>query len=134
MTLEAALEKRIRTNPLLANRAASIGWSARLAGLPAIRLQVIADPRPQTMKGFQRARPTMVQIDVYAKDRAEAIAIRELCIAHLTPAAMVDEVRFQRATVDNVRPGSEPEQSGDPQRYRGELARESIDFTFMHNA
>lgn len=134
MSLEAALEKRIRMTPALVARAASIGWSARLAGLPAIRLQVIADPRPQTMKGFQRARPTMVQIDVYAKDRAEAVAIRELCIAHLTPSAQIDDVHFQRATVDNVRPGSEPEQSGDTQRYRGELPRESIDFTFMHNA
>ncbi|MGO1303559.1 MAG: hypothetical protein ACTMKV_02115 [Sphingomonas parapaucimobilis] len=134
MTFEDALQKRVIAIPGIVARVPCIGWSARLTGLPAIRLQVIADPRPQTMKGFQRGRPTMVQIDVYAKDRAEAVALRNLCIAQLTPSAQVDAVHFQRATVDNVRPGSEPEQSGDPQRYRGELPRESIDFTFMHNA
>jgi len=134
MTLEAALDARVAGIPALIDRFASVGWSLRLTGLPALVFQIVADPRPQHMKGFQRTRPTQVQADVYAETATEAAELRELCIAHLVPPARVGAVSFARASVDNVRPGSEPEQSGESQRFRGDLSRESIDFTFLHNA
>lgn len=134
MTLEAALEARLAAAPALRDRFQSVGWSLRLQGLPALVLQIVADPRPQHMKGFQRTRSTQVQADIYAETSTEAAELRELCIVHLVPAAKVGSVSFARATVDNVRHGSEPEQSGERQRYRGDLSCESIDFTFLHNA
>lgn len=134
MTLEAALEVRIDETPALRDRFQSVGWSLRLQGLPALVLQIVADPRPQHMKGFQRTRATQVQADIYAETAAEAIELRELCITHLVPASRVGAVSFARASVDNVRQGSEPQQSGERQRYRGDLSRQSIDFTFNHNA
>lgn len=134
MTLEAALEARVARTPALHDHFVSVRWAQRIEGLPALVFQIVADPRPQHYKGFQRSRPTQVQADVYAETREDAAALREACIEHLVPAALIDDVRFGRASVDNVRSGAEPEQSGERQRYRGEIARESIDFTFLHNA
>lgn len=135
MSMKNALERRLLDTRAIADRVgARVGWSRRLEGLPAITMQVIADPRPQHLKGFQRTRATQVQLDVWAASEDQAEEIRELCIEHLTPAALIDGIKFQRAMIDNVRSGAEPEQSGQPQRSRGELFRESIDFTFTHNA
>lgn len=135
MSLKAALQKRALGIPAVAAKVGDrVKWSRRLTGLPAITMQIVSDPRPQHYKGFQPTRPTGVQIDVWSASEEEAEEIRELLIIHLTPDAAIAGVRFQRATVNNVRSGAEPEQGGAPQRPRGELHRESIDFTFTHNA
>ena len=134
MTLEAALEQRVAQTAGLRDLFASVGFGGRIEGLPALVFQIVADPRPQHFKGFQRSRPTQVQADVYAETQAEAAELREACIIHLVPSARIGTVSFGRATIDNVRSGGEPEQSGERQRYRGEIGRESIDFTFLHNA
>lgn len=135
MSLEAALISRVLGVPGIAAKVGNrVKWSLRLAGLPAITMQTVADPRPQHYKGFQSSRPTNVQVDVWSGSEEEAAALRELLIVHLTPAATVGTVRFQRAMVLNVRGGAEPEQSVQGQRPRSELYRESIDFTFTHNA
>jgi hypothetical protein len=110
----------------------AIEWSARLRGLPAITLQVIADPRRQHFKGFQ-LRTTTVQVDVWAIDAGTAEDLREMCIAVLVPATTIGPVKFQRGQIAGLRSGPEPEQGGTmPQR--DELFRESIDFIFTHNA
>ncbi|MCM3679476.1 DUF3168 domain-containing protein [Sphingomonas paucimobilis] len=135
MTLEDAIETRLlASDDLTAHIAARVGWTRRLAGIPAITLQVISDPRPQHFKGFQPTRPTLVQLDVWSADPREAAAIRDLCIAVLAPADTVEDVRFQRAMITSIRSGAEPDRSGDSQSYAGELHRESIDFSFLHNA
>ena len=41
-----------------------IEWGRRIEAIPAVTLQVVSDPRPQHMKGFQTVRSTDVQIDV----------------------------------------------------------------------
>lgn len=135
MTLEDAIEARLlASDDLTARIVDRVGWTRRLAGIPAITLQVISDPRPQHFKGFQPTRPSLVQLDVWSADPREAAMIRDLCIAILTPAEIVESVRFQRAMVTSVRSGAEPDRSGDSQSYAGELHRKSIDFSFLHNA
>ena len=135
MTLEEALTARLaEAVNITAMLSDDGGWSTRLNAFPGITFQIVVDPRSQHMKGFQRVRQTTVQADAYATTRSEAASIRDRLIALLTPAAIVGEVRFQRAMVPAVRAGREPEQSGERQRYRGEVARESIDFIFTHNA
>jgi hypothetical protein len=135
MTFEEALSARIEEEPSLAAMLSDDGgWSARLDAFPGITFRVVVDVREQHLKGFQRFRPTTVQADVYATTRTEAASIRERLIALLVPTALVGEIRFQRGMISSVRGGLEPEQSGERQRYRGEVARESIDFIFTHNA
>ncbi|WP_440978570.1 tail completion protein gp17 [Sphingomonas pseudosanguinis] len=135
MTLEDAIETRLLAfDNLTARIADRVGWTRRLAGIPAITLQVISDQRPQHFKGFQPIRPTLVQLDVWSADPREAAAIRDLCIAALVPAETVGDVQFQRAMIASVRSGAEPDRSGDSHSYAGELHRESIDFSFLHNA
>lgn len=135
MTLEDAIEARLlASDDLTARIADRVGWTRRLTGIPAITLQVISDLRPQHFKGFQPTRSTLVQLDVWSADPREAAAIRDACITVLTPAQAVEDVQFQRAMITSVRSGAEPDRGGDRQTYAGELHRESIDFSFLHNA
>lgn len=135
MTFEEALTTRAEEDvDLAAMLSGDGGWSSRLDAFPGITFRVVVDPRDQHMKGFQRVRQTTVQADVYGTTRTEAAGIRDRLIALLVPTALVGTIRFQRTTISAVRGGLEPEQSGERQRYRGEVARESIDFIFTHNA
>ena len=139
MTLEDAIETRQREDAgIMQAVGGRIGWDTSLDGEPAITNQIISDPRPQHYKGFHTTRGTAVQIDVWARDVAVGRAIREALIVALTPATTVtatdgSSVRFQRATVSDVRSGGEPQRGQTAQRPRGELHRESIDFLFIHN-
>lgn len=135
MTFEEALTARVQEEAGLAAMLSDDGgWAARLDAFPGITFQIVVDPRAQHMKGFQRTRQTTVQVDAYATKRTEAASIRDTLIALLVPIVTVGEVKFQRAMISAVRGGREPEQSGERQRYRGEICRESIDFIFTHNA
>lgn len=135
MTLEEALTARIAADKDLRSVLAEEGgWSMRLVGTPGLTLQIAADPRPQHMKGLQRVRQTTVQADAWGTTKDEAVKLRERLIVLLCPPALVAGVQFQRAQIASVRTLSVPEQSGERQRYRGHLARESIDFIFTHNA
>lgn len=133
MTLEEALTGRVRADmelaPLIGLEG---GWTRRLTTLPELTFQIIADPRPQHYKGFQRTRKTQVQLDIWATRGDQARAHRGQLIALLVPADATGEVRFQRAMIAGVRSAPEPERGGD--RTYNELYRESIDFIFMHNA
>ena len=111
-----------------------IEWGRRIEAIPAVTLQIVSDPRPQHMKGFQSVRSTDVQIDVWSATAAEAAEIREVLIDSLVAPAMVEQVRFQRAMITNTRGRSEQPQAGQNQRFRGELFRQSIDITFTHDA
>ncbi len=132
MTFEAAVTARARADVHLFDAIGGAGgWTRRLTGLPEITFQTVADPRPEHFKGFQ-PRQTTVQVDVWAATAGAAAALRERCIAIFITAGVSGGVRFQRAVIANVRAGAEPEQSGEPQRFREEIARESIDIIFMH--
>jgi anti-sigma factor RsiW len=134
MALEAALSARLLGDPDYdAAMVGRIDWMRRPSrSLPATTLQIISDPRPQYMKGFQ-TRQTRVQLDIWSASPKQAAELREKAIAILTPSARIGGVAFQRAMVVNVRPGMDQQVAteGQPQ---GELYRESIDFIFTHNA
>lgn len=134
MTLEDAVEARVRSIASVADLVGDqIAWGRRLAGAPAISMQVVADPRPKHFKGFQSSRPTMVQIDVLSRTATEARMLREALIAALSLPANIGGVRFQRAEISNVRGGS-ADQQGTDMRLRPEIFRESVDINFWHNA
>lgn len=134
MSLESDLSARLLNAPALSSLSGRVDWMRRPGrALPAVTLQVVSDPRPQHYRGFQRVRPTQVQIDIWAAGAGEAAALREAVIATLTPAVTVGATSFQRAIVLNVRPGFEQQDASDGQP-QGELYRQSIDFTFTHNA
>lgn len=134
MTFKQAVVARLASDPDIArDTGGSIRFSRRLTNITAISLQVVADPRPQTFKGFD-LRQTTVQVDFWSDDETMAEQLRDRGIAALIPAAEVEGVKFQRAMIAGSRSGGEIEQSGQPQRHRGELFRESVDIIFTHNA
>lgn len=134
MGLETALSARLMDDAdYRGAMSGRIDWMRRPGRiLPATTLQIISDPRPQHMKGFQ-TRQTRVQLDIWSASPKQAAELREHAIAILTPSTRIDGVHFQRALIANVRPGMDQEGAteGQPQ---GELYRESIDFIFTHNA
>jgi hypothetical protein len=140
VTLEEAIEQRQRDDQAI-NEAVGgrIGWDRSLEGEPAITNQIIADPRPQHMKGFQAFRPTTVQVDVWGRDAGVVRTLREHLIKVLILPAQVGTdqtgiVRFQRAMIGNIRSSPEVQQGQTAQRARTEMFRESIDFIFNHDA
>jgi hypothetical protein len=134
MTLEQAIENRAKAIPLIAETVGErVSWDLRIEREPAITMQIISDPRPQHFKGFQPLRPTSVQIDVWSDDPAEAAALREALIAGLVVPAEIGRIRFQRATIQSVRGGGQSNTAGQ-QNFRDQIARESIDILFLHNA
>ncbi len=130
---EVALEARIRALPEIASTTGlSISWGRRLPGLPALSLEVVADPRPQHFKGFQSVRATLVQIDVLAKTPDQARALREALIRGLVDPDATSTVRFRRSEVTGVRTTT-AEQQGADNRIRPEVHHHSIDIRFWHN-
>lgn len=135
MTFEQALEKRLAAEPdIVSSFGGRIIWGRRLEALPELTLQIVSDPRPQHLKGFQRTRATDVQCDVWSADPDEAATLRDLIIDRIVGPKRLEGVTFQRAMITNTRGGSEQAQPGSTQRYRGELFRQSIDITFTHDA
>jgi len=134
MRFSDAVKARLTGDAVIRRAAGMIDWTLILTALPAITLQIVFDSRPQHLKGFVSVRPTTVQVDVWADDAATAEGLRDLCIALLVQSAIVDDVQFQRATIDRVAGGPEREQPGAPQRQRGQMFRYSFDITFNHNA
>ncbi|WP_454599121.1 hypothetical protein [Qipengyuania sp. SM2507] len=137
MSFEAALRVRLQDDPateeLLGvhpdDEAKSIDWTVRRQGapLPAIVLETISDPRPQTHDGFDGIRPTRVQVSCLAADKTTAVALREAAIAAMVPAGTFAGVQFDRARVDAVRDLGR-------QTDTGFIHREAIDFIFWHKA
>lgn len=112
MSMREALRRRLVESPAVAAIVADrVFWDERpqASALPAIVLQVVSDPRPQTMKGFQAARATRVQADCMAQTGpagggpAIVAALVEAVIAAVAPAAQVGGTAFSRSFVDAAR-------------------------------
>lgn len=80
--------------------------------LPAVRMQVVSDPRPSTMEGRQALRETTVQFDCMGTERAEADDLAEQVIALAEQAGTVGATSFQRSFVDSLRTYSERSPEG----------------------
>jgi hypothetical protein len=104
-----------------------ISWVERPQGeaLPALTLQVISDPRPQHMQGFQDYRAARVQVDVWAADYLSAKQTSEAVIDAVVPAAEVAGIKFGRSFVDDARDLSERTETRT-------IHRKSIDFMIHH--
>lgn len=110
MDLEQAITARLLgAAPVTAIAGARVYWDERpqASALPALVLQVISDPRPQHLQGFNSLRATRVQVDALAATRASARALIEAAIAALVPEAIVGGITFNRGQVDGGggRPG-----------------------------
>lgn len=104
-----------------------VNWVTRpqLSALPALTLQVISDPRPQHLKGFDGARDTRLQIDAWASGHGIAVALAAAAIAALASPATISGKRFGRAQVDGPRDLGE-EVNG------SFVHRQSVDLTIRH--
>lgn len=105
MTMKVDLRARLLADAALAARVANrIDWQSRPQGdaLPSVTLQVVSDPRPQHMKGFQDLRATRVQADVWGGTDIAVSEIADLLIAAVAPPATQGGTRFSRTFIDSA--------------------------------
>lgn len=106
MDMEAALRARLlAAAPVTALIGQRVYWVDRpqSTALPAIVLQVISDPRPQHLKGFQELRETRVQMDIFDTSYAQVRAVTEAALAAIVPENTSNGIIFNRALVDASR-------------------------------
>jgi hypothetical protein len=121
---EGAVRGRILTTAAtlhLADNRVTWGGRPQDAGLDAITLHVISDPRPQHLKGFQDLRETLVQIDCDAVSHRRAKILADAVVDALVPEAVFGGITFDRSHVDDVRTG------GTQTSTNGYVYRRSID-------
>ena len=70
---------------------------------PYVRMNTISDPRPQHLTGYDSARQTRVQVDVFADTYSEARSITETIIAAVAQPATVSGVKFGRTKAEGPR-------------------------------
>lgn len=73
------------------------------AVLPYIRLQVISDPRPEHLRGYDGSRQTRVQADCFAATHSAARALALGAIAAVAAPATVGGVKFGRTSAEGPR-------------------------------
>lgn len=124
----AALVDRLLADPGVAGLVGDrIHWGIVPQGtpLPYVRLQVVSDPRPQHLKGYEGARTSRVQSDSFAATYAASRAIAEAQVAALTEPADHGGVRFGGIAAQGPRDLGE---DGDD----GFIHRASIDLLVRH--
>ncbi|KKW93872.1 tail completion protein gp17 [Sphingobium chungbukense] len=112
-----------------------VNWGLRPQGelLPAVTLQVVSDPRPVHLKGFDGARATRLQCDCWAETMMQALALARAVIAVLKNPATVSGKKFGNALVDGQRDlGETVGSGGDAQSSGTFIHRQSVDFIVWH--
>jgi hypothetical protein len=101
--MQGALRARITGAATTAGQ--RVYWVDRpqAAALPAVTLQVVSDPRPQHLKGFESIRGTLVQIDCWADTYAVAATLKEAVLAAVVPESTANGIRFDRAMIESIR-------------------------------
>lgn len=125
---EALRQRFIRSADVAAIAQSRVFWLLRPEGdnYPAVTLRIVADDRPQHLKGFDGARPTLVQCDSWALEYAKAHALAQVCIHAIASPAMVDGKRFGAAQFEGPRDLSEQLRAGFT------VYRQSVDMTIWH--
>jgi hypothetical protein len=102
---EGVTARLLQAAPVIALAGDRINWVVRpqLSALPALTLQIIGDPRPQHLKGFDGARGTRLQIDAWAETSAAAGALASAAIAALAEPLTISGKQFGGAQVDGPR-------------------------------
>lgn len=90
---------------LLALAGGAIHWDIvpATAELPYVRLQVISDPRPEHLKGYDAARVTRVQADCFGATHKAARALALGVIAAVAQPATEGGVTFGRSKAEGPR-------------------------------
>ena len=94
---------------------------------PYIRMQTISDPRPQHLNGYQKARVTRVQIDVFADSYGAARSAAETIIAAVSDPATVSGIKFGRTKAEG------PRDLGEDVEGVGYVHRASLDLLVEHS-
>jgi hypothetical protein len=108
--MQGALRARlIAAAPVTALVGQRVYWVDRpqASALPSITLQIVSDPRPQHLKGFQKLRETRVQVDIWGKTSLECAQIKEAVIPPAVAEGANDGVVFNRGLIDGGRTGGE---------------------------
>lgn len=130
MTMETALRKRLLDDAAVkAIVSMRVDWSLRPQGdpFPAIVLTLVSDDRSQNFDGFNKFRPTRVQVDCYAETYLVAANLREAVIAALVPNATVTGTEFLRTFINSVLDRGDQTEAG---TY---LHRQLIDLSVWHD-
>ncbi len=88
-----------------ANIGSEIHWTIVPQGkaLPYTRLQVISDPRPENLAGYDGARVSRVQADCFASSWGKARENAEKIIAAVSTPATVAGIQFGRTKAEGPR-------------------------------
>lgn len=71
--------------------------------LPYYRMQVISDPRPEHLKGYDGARRTRVQVDCFAQTYAASRALAEAVVTATITPGLYGGTRFGRVKAEGPR-------------------------------
>lgn len=82
------------------------------AARPYVRYQTISDPRPQHLKGYQSARTTRIQVDVFADSYGVARRIAENIITAAGAPGIHGGIHFGRVKAEGPRDLGEDTSSG----------------------
>jgi hypothetical protein len=94
--------------------------------LPYDRLQVISDPRPQHLQGYDGARVSRVQADCFASSWGAARARAEAIISALAAPSTVNGIQFGRIKAEG------PRDLGEDVEGIGYIHRASLDLLVEH--
>ena len=104
--MQAGIRSRLLADATVAAAVGTrVSWVDRpqTSALPAIVLQTISDPRPAHLQGYDGARMTRVQMDVFASSYGSALTIARAAIAALKDPATVSGKKFGGSFVDGQR-------------------------------
>jgi hypothetical protein len=130
MDLQAALYARLTADAAIAAAIAGrVFWNVvpQATALPYVRMQTVTDLRPEHLTGYDAARVTRVQVDVFAEVYATARDIAAKIIAEMALPATVSGVRFGRGKAEGPRDLGE-ETTG------GFVHRLSLDLLIEHDS
>ena len=105
-TMEQALTARLlgaSTVTIIAGNRTYWGEVPQGVQRPHVTLNIISDPRPEHLKGYQATRSTRVQADCRADDAATAMALARAIIGAVEPAGMFHGHRFGRTKAEGPR-------------------------------
>lgn len=86
------------------------------AALPYVRYQVVSDPRPENLQGYDGARVSRVQIDVFSSSYVAGRDLANKIIAAVATPATAAGVRFGRVKAEG--PEDLGEDTADGYRHR----------------
>ena len=123
------LQSALRTRIVTAAGHSRVYWTLVPQGAtrPYVRMQTISDPRPQHLEGYETARMTRVQVDVFADTYGAARSLAEIIIAAVAQPATVSGIKFGRTKAEG------PRDLGEDVDGVGYVHRASIDLLVEHS-